>query len=493
MNVKNLSVTALMIAAVAASWYPVLASSGSSAQNSDTPAPAMGTYSMPDFTAAAESTINGVVSIKSFVTPSYGYGGMSGMTDPFFEFFFGEQAPQRSTPPRSGSGDDLREAGLGSGVIISADGYIITNNHVIDGAEKLEVTLNDNRVFSATVIGTDPTTDLALIKIDATDLPVIPWGDSDLLKIGEWVLAVGNPFGLTSTVTAGIVSAKARSISSPQSGKMTLESFIQTDAAVNPGNSGGALVNLNGQLVGINSAIYSQTGSYTGYSFAIPTSIVKKITTDLKEYGTVQRAVLGIRFSELTAKIAKEQGITLVTDGLIVAETIPGSTAEEAGLKPGDVIIAINENPTHNSSQLQEQVARFRPGDKVTVTYVRNNKKSTVEVTLYNSDGNTSMQSTSKISELGCVFKPLSENALKKLNIKHGVQIEEVNAGPFKTQGIREGFIIVEINGVRISAVADIEKVFQTVTSPKENEHVMFISGIYPNGRRAYYAVDLDQ
>ncbi|MDE6782869.1 MAG: trypsin-like peptidase domain-containing protein, partial [Paramuribaculum sp.] len=307
MNIKKLSVIALMLAAVAASWYPVLAASGSTEEPATAPL-AMAPTSMPDFTAAAESTINSVVSIKSFVTtPSYGYGGFGGMSDPFFDFFFGNgggNAPRQQTPPNSGSEDNLRESGLGSGVISSADGYIITNNHVVDGAEKLEVTLNDTRGFAATVIGTDPNTDLALIKIDAADLPVLPWGDSDNLKIGEWVLAVGNPFGLTSTVTAGIVSAKARSISSPRNGKIALESFIQTDAAVNPGNSGGALVNLRGQLVGINSAIYSQTGSYSGYSFAIPTSIVKKIATDLKEYGTVQRALLGILYSELNAKIA---------------------------------------------------------------------------------------------------------------------------------------------------------------------------------------------
>lgn len=500
MNIKKLSVIALMLAAVAASWYPVLAASGSSEEPAAAP-PAMAPTSMPDFTAAAESTINSVVSIKSFVTPtSYGYGdfgGFGGMSDPFFDFFFGNGGgnfQRKQTPPPSGSEDNLRESGLGSGVIISADGYIITNNHVVDGAEKLEVTLNDTRVFSATVIGTDPNTDLALIKIDASDLPVIPWGDSDNLKIGEWVLAVGNPFGLTSTVTAGIVSAKARSISSPRNGKIALESFIQTDAAVNPGNSGGALVNLRGQLVGINSAIYSQTGSYSGYSFAIPTSIVKKIATDLQEYGTVQRALLGILYSELNAKIAQEQGITAVTEGLIVGEVTSGSGAEKAGLKTGDVIIAINDNPTHNSSQLQEQVARFRPGDQANVTFIRDNKKQTVKVTFYNSDGNTAIAATSKISDLGCTFKPVAPATLSKLGLKNGVQIEEINAGPFKAHGLRAGFIILEINNQRISTVADIEKVYKTISSSKSDDHVMFITGLYPDtNRRAYYAVELDQ
>lgn len=487
MNLKKISVTVLMAAAVAAAWYPMLA-----AKEGNAPAERQvitATTTMPDFTAAAESTINGVVSIKSYASPSYSYGGF---IDPF-EFFFGEPAaPQRKQRSQGSTDDDnLRESGLGSGVIISDDGYIITNNHVIDGAEKLEVTLNDNRLFNATVVGSDPTTDLALIKIDATDLPVIPWGDSDKLKVGEWVLAVGNPFGLTSTVTTGIVSAKARSISAPQSGKMTLESYIQTDAAVNPGNSGGALVNLAGELVGINSAIYSQTGSYTGYSFAIPTAIVQKIATDLKEFGTVQRAVLGVKFSPLTPQIAKEQGITLVNDGLIIGEVVAGSTAEEAGLKVGDVIIAIDDNPTHNSSQLQEQIARKRPGDQVTVTYVRDNKKKNVKVTLYNSDGNTSVSTVSRLSDLGCTFGYLTDDLRSKLGITAGLQIKEVNAGPFADAGIKAGFIILEANNVRISSTTDLEKVYQTALSPKSDDHVLFIKGIYPNGTRKYAVIEL--
>ncbi|MDE6393925.1 MAG: trypsin-like peptidase domain-containing protein, partial [Duncaniella sp.] len=277
-----------------------------------------------DFTKAAESTINGVVSIKSYVTPR-GYqgrgnqgGGIFG--DPFFEYFFGSPGGNRRQQPRQQQQQPQeQQLGLGSGVILSADGYIVTNNHVIDEAERLEVTLNDNRTFDATVIGADPTTDLALIKIDAKDLPIIPMGDSETLKVGEWVLAVGNPFGFTSTVTTGIVSAKGRSISSvSHSAPMGIESYIQTDAAVNPGNSGGALVTLNGELIGINTAIYSQTGSYAGYSFAIPTSIVKKVVSDLRQFGAVQRAVLGVSIQELTAEMAKEHNITAVTKGVYV-------------------------------------------------------------------------------------------------------------------------------------------------------------------------------
>lgn len=455
-----------------------------------------------DFTKAAEQTINGVVCIKSFATPRYNnLGGMGGgmFDDPFFQYFFGDGQQQRR---RQGSGNQRsdesaqREMGMGSGVIISADGYIITNNHVIDSAERLEVQLNDNRVFNATVIGTDAVTDLALIKIDAKDLPVIPWGDSDDLKIGEWVLAVGNPFGLTSTVTAGIVSAKARSISggmrSGNNGRLSIESYIQTDAAVNPGNSGGALVNIEGKLVGINSAIYSQTGSYTGYSFAIPTSIVKKIATDLKEYRTVQRAVLGITFSPLTAKEAKERGITAVTDGLLVQSVADRSAALEAGLKEGDVITAINGNPTHTSSQLQEQMSRFRPGEKITITYLRDNKEHRATATLYNASGSTALTTVASLADLGCAFKTISDDTKRELRISSGMQVAGLKDGPFKAAGIKDGFIILEINNTRVNSVDDIEKIYDSLMASSAGDRVMIISGIYPTGKKLYYAVNLD-
>ena len=329
-------------------------------------------------------------------------GGGGFFNDPFFEYFFGS--------PQSGRGnrqqDDRRQPreqqlGLGSGVILTADGYIVTNNHVIDEAERLEVTLNDNRTFDATVIGTDPMTDLALIKIDASDLPVIPMGDSEGLKVGEWVLAVGNPFGFTSTVTTGIVSAKARSITGvTHSRPMGIESYIQTDAAVNPGNSGGALVTLDGELIGINTAIYSQTGNYAGYSFAIPTSIVKKIVSDLRQFGTVQRAVLGIAISDLTNEIAKEKGITAVTKGVYVNSVNDRSSAREAGIEEGDVITAVNGVTTGNYAQLQEQLAKYRPGDKIKVTFVRDNSTKTVDVKLLNNQGTNKPHKTQVISQI---------------------------------------------------------------------------------------------
>ncbi|MBQ9077897.1 MAG: Do family serine endopeptidase [Muribaculaceae bacterium] len=446
-----------------------------------------------DFTHAAESTINGVVSIKSFATPrSYQYGNGNSFSDPFFDFFFGNPYRRRQQPQQQER--EEQPLGLGSGVIISDDGYIVTNNHVIDGAEKLEITLNDNRTFNATVVGTDATTDLALIKIDADNLPVIPIGDSDALKVGEWVLAVGNPFGFTSTVTTGIVSAKARNISSITHGRaMGIESFIQTDAAVNPGNSGGALVNINGELVGINTAIYSQTGNYAGYSFAIPTSIVTKIITDIKQYGTVQRAVLGISFSELTPKQAKEKDITIVNDGLLVAGVSDRSAAKEAGLEEGDVIIAINGTETHNTAQLQEQMAKYRPGDKITVTYVRDNKKHTANVTLRNNQGNTKITKANDIMELGCAFSKVPDETLKQLEISYGVQVSGLTDGKFKNAGIKDGFIILEINNTRVTSRDDVEKIYNAIMKSQEHDKVMFIIGIYPTGKKVYYAVPLSE
>ena len=316
-----------------------------------------------DFTEAAESSVNGVVSIKSYAT-AYEYAP----SDPLLEFFFGRQ-PQRTIPHE-------QQLGLGSGVILSDDGYLVTNNHVIDKARRLEVTLNDNRTFEAEVIGRDPMTDLALLKIDAHDLPVIPIGNSDELKVGEWVLAVGNPFGFTSTVTAGIVSAKARSISSATGVRtMTLDSFIQTDAAVNPGNSGGALVNTRGELVGINTAIYSQTGSYSGYSFAIPSSVVTKVVADLKDYGKVQRAVLGVSIRELDAKLIGQLNLEGINGGILIMEVQPQSAAEAAGLSQGDVIIEFNSTPITTYAQLQEQMALLRPGDLIEIIYLRDNSR----------------------------------------------------------------------------------------------------------------------
>jgi Do/DeqQ family serine protease len=448
------------------------------------------TVTPTDFTYAAEQTINGVVSIKSYATPRTSRYSNDAFSDPFFDFFFGNPYRRRQQEPQQQP--EQQQLGLGSGVIISADGYIVTNNHVIDGAERLEITLNDNRTFEAVIIGTDATTDLALIKIDAEKLPVIPIGNSDALKVGEWVLAVGNPFGFTSTVTAGIVSAKARNISSITNGRaMGIESFIQTDAAVNPGNSGGALVNTSGELVGINTAIYSQTGNYAGYSFAIPTTIVTKIVTDLKQYGTVQRAILGIGFNELTPKLAKEKNITAVNAGLYVGRVEERSAAMEAGIAEGDVIVAINGVETLNSGQLQEQMSKYRPGDKITVSYIRDNKKHTVNVTLRNNQGDTKVTKAKDMMDLGCAFKTVPAETLRQLQIRNGVQVSGLKDGKFKDAGIKEGFIILDINNTRVNSQSDVEKIYDAIVKSDEYDKVMFITGVYPTGKKVYYAVDL--
>lgn len=444
------------------------------------------------FTIVAEKTVNGVVSVKSFSKPrNTGYQGYnSPFNDPLFEYFFGSPRQGRQQQPQQ----EEQQTGLGSGVIISADGYIVTNNHVIDGADRLEVTLNDNRNFPATVIGADPTTDLALIKIEADDLHTIPMGDSDSLKVGEWVLAVGNPFGFTSSVTQGIVSAKARNISSMSPGTRSnnIESYIQTDAAVNRGNSGGALVNLKGELVGINAAIYSQTGTYAGCSFAIPTSIVNKVVKDLHEYGTVQRAMLGIRFTELTPELVKKENIQGVNAGIYVAEIEEMSAAAESDLNVGDVIVGINNYPTLNTAQLQEAIAQFRPGDRVTISYVRNGNTASTSVVLKNTQGNTNITRQGSFDELGCRFVAPDKDVMKKFRLKSGVQVQDITDGKMKRGGVRNGFIITDINNALVNSAQDVEKIYKAIVSSEEYDHVMFITGIYPStGKKTYYAIDL--
>ena len=433
-----------------------------------------------DFTRAAASTVNAVVSIKSTTMQQQRSSGS--MEEELFRYFFGQGRRDYTPQPR---------VGMGSGVIISEDGYIVTNNHVIDQANKIEVTLNDKRSFEATLIGSDPVTDLALLKIDAEKLPIVRFGDSDKLQVGEWVLAVGNPFQLNSTVTAGIVSAKSRNLGMiAPSNRMGIESFIQTDAAVNPGNSGGALVNTAGELVGINTAIYSETGNYAGYSFAIPTSIVSKVITDLKQYGTVQRAMLGVSIMEMNDQLAKEKKIEL-RKGVYVAEVSERSATLEAGLESGDVIVAINGVATPTVAILQEQIARYRPGDKVKIEYFRGKDKKEADATLKNSDGNTEVTKASNIDMLGATLKEASDELKNKLRIRGGVEVTKVKEGQFKKAGIRDGFVILDINGERIMNVKNVEAVFQALMRGETRDKVMFIKGLYPNGRAAYYAVPL--
>jgi len=415
--------------------------------------------SLPDLTYAAELAIYAVVHVKTSI--EYRTGDI-------FDFFFGytPQIQEKKLP-------------IGSGVIISSDGYIVTNYHVIANANKIEVSLWDKRTFEAKLIASDPSLDLALLKIDADNLSYLTFGNSDELKIGEWVLAVGNPFNLTSTVTAGIVSAKARRIG--LHGPITLESFIQTDAAVNPGNSGGALVNTKGELVGIITAIASQTGSYIGYSFAIPSNLVKKVVSDFIKYGEVQRAYLGVIINSITDDLVKEKGLP-TTMGVYVEDVIPNSTAEEGGIKPGDIIVKINDVVIKDVPELQEQIARFEPGQVIKVVILRNGKELTLEVTLKSQK--TSIQTSSLVysSTLGAKLKSINVNELKNIKIRNGVQVVEIGPGLLQSLGIKKGFIITHINGTSVNTPQDVELLIKRI---KGN---ITIEGIYPNGMYAYYS-----
>jgi len=430
---------------------------------------------LPDLTQAAEKSVSAVVHITTKTkTNSYYFDGGNDI----FEYFFGPRGNNRPQPQFS-------EA-AGSGVIISEDGYIVTNNHMVDGAQDIDVILNDNRKFTAKVIGRDSNTDIALVKIEARNLTVLPWGDSDALKLGEWVLAVGNPFNLTSTVTAGIVSAKSRSIGI-MSGKMPLESFIQTDAAVNPGNSGGALVNARGELVGINTAIASQTGSYSGYSFAIPVSIVHKVVEDLRKYGEVQRALLGVSIADIDDKLAKEKKLDR-TEGAYIAEVFQGGGAYIAGIKEGDVIVAINATKVNSRAQLQEQVGKYRPGDLISVKVRRDGTEKIFNVTLKNTKGSTSIVKES-LSLLGAEFGEISQKDKDRLNIDQGVQILKITSGKLKNVGVRPGFIITDVNKISVGSVEDIKRVI----SQSSDKKPVLIEGVYPDGKWTYYVFDLNE
>lgn len=446
----------------------------------------------PDFTKAAENSVHGVVHIKSTIKQSNTsqQGRQQQMIDPFEYFFgFGDRSnPQRQQKP---------SVGYGSGVIISKDGYVITNNHVIDKATEIEVTLNDNRKYVAKLIGTDPTTDIALLKIEGDDFSYIPFGNSDELKVGEWVLAIGNPFDLTSTVTAGIVSAKGRGgIGRGGNGDVTIQSFIQTDAAINPGNSGGALVDTDGQLIGINTAIYSQTGNFAGYGFAVPISIAGKVVADIKEFGAVQRAVLGVMIQDVAVvdEISPEKVKDIKTkEGVYVDSFAERSPAKEAGIQSGDVIVAVNNVKVRNVGELQDLVNRYRPGDKVDVTILRNNAEKNITVALKNMSGNTSVvKKTDGIASIGAAFKDLSEEQKKQYGVSYGVQVAGVdNSGKFQKGGISKGFIIMKINNQPISSVEEVEGIIQAISQNQDKG--LFLSGFYPDGKTKYYAIDLEE
>lgn len=427
-----------------------------------------------DFTSAAEQSVHSVVNVKT--TYPMQSQNQQYLYDPFRDFF-GQRSPQRQEAPMA----------TGSGVIVSQDGYIITNNHVVDGADKIEITLNDKRSYIADVIGKDPATDLALLKIKETGLSYMAYGNSDNVKVGEWVLAVGNPFNLTSTVTAGIVSAKGRNINilerNPEKGQFPIESYIQTDAAVNPGNSGGALVNIKGELVGINSAIASNTGSYTGYSFAIPVNLTRKVIADLLEFGEVQRAFIGVSIQDLDSKLANEKSINELKGVYVNGLTIGGS-GEEAGIREGDVITRIGEVNVNNVPELQEQISRFRPGNKVNVTLKRNNQEKIISVLLKNKNGNTEVvekQKVEVVSALGATFEDINASDKKKLGIENGLRINKLGAGKLLSAGIKEGFIITNVDRKKISTVDDIKVALET------KKGGVLIEGVYPNGMRAYY------
>ena len=421
-----------------------------------------------DFTYAAEQTVHAVVHVR---TKSK---GDENFRNPIFEFFYGDGNMRRSEPV----------LGFGSGVILTTDGYIVTNNHVIKDADEISVKLNDNREFDAKLIATDPSTDIALLKIEAKNLPFIPFGNSDDLKLGEWVLAVGNPYNLTSTVTAGIVSAKARNLNILND-NYKIESFIQTDAALNPGNSGGALVNIKGELVGVNTAIISPTGGYAGNSFAVPVSIVKKVVDDLREFGAVQRAFLGINPTDVNAELAKQHNLGITT-GVYITSVKETGSAKEAGIKEGDVIVKLNEMLINNTAQMQEQLSKFRPKDKVMVTILREGKEKTFDVVLRNLQGEMKLMKPSEgASIMGAKLSEVTSDDKRKLGIRYGVKITELNSGKFRKAGIEEGFIITRMNNKPVTKIAAINSILDSSSGG------VYIEGIYPNGIIAYYAFGL--
>lgn len=443
-----------------------------------------------DLTVAAEKALPCVVHIKYLQNSKV--QEVEVQSDPFgdmfdpFGFFGGRQGQSQKRKVQT----PKREA-TGSGVIISSDGYIVTNNHVVEGADELTVTLNDNREFSARIIGTDKNTDLALIKISGSNLPAIKVISSDDIKVGEWVLAIGHPLNLRATVTAGIVSAKARSL-----GANGVEAFIQTDAAINQGNSGGALVNAKGELIGINAMLTSPTGSNIGYGFAIPTTIMNKVVSDLKEYGTVQRGLIGIQGSDVRDYIDRQKSdgkeVDLGTnEGIYVAKVVDDGAAADAGLEEGDVITTLDGQKVTKMAELQEILATKRPGDKVNVTYLRKKKSHTVSVTLKNEQGNTKVVKDADLDVLGAVIREINDKEKNELDIKYGLKITKVNAGKFRERNIPVGFIIQNVNETPMKSLSDLSEAVKKAN--KSKDPVLIIKGVYPSGKKEYFTVPLEE
>jgi serine protease Do len=430
--------------------------------------PANSQQQMPDLTFAAENSVHAVVHIA---TQSMRGGGWSS-GNPFFDEFFGfrRQEPQLAM-------------GYGSGVILSNDGFIVTNNHVIEQAQNIKVILNDKREYEARLVGADPSTDLALLRVEADNLPYLTYGNSDDLKLGEWVLAVGNPFNLTSTVTAGIVSARARNLGI-NADQYSIESFIQTDAAVNPGNSGGALVNQQGNLVGINTAIASRTGSYTGYSFAVPVTIVQKVVEDLKEFGEVQRALLGVSIADVTSTLADEKKLDRV-EGVYVAGVAENGAAKDAGIQEDDVILSVAGEPVNSTAELQEKVNRFRPGDDVKIVVKRKGERKQFNVTLRNKHGDTQIV-RDNVTVLGARFEAIRDADKRNLNIEFGIKIVELNRGKLKDAGLNEGFIVTHVNKKPMYDVNDFKREIGNARGG------VLVEGVYPNGELAYFVFGVD-
>ena len=493
-KIVNVATPAVCVVALALSVVAFNKTNAATTPN-QVPAVANVTEGQPvDLTYAAEKALPSVVYIKNtqnskVQTVEYSDPFEDFFSDPFGGFF-GRGQGQGNGGRRQRQVQTPKRVAAGSGVIISADGYIVTNNHVVDGADELLVTLNDNKEYSARIIGADATTDLALIKIDGKSLPAIQIANSDDVKVGEWVLAVGNPLGLNNTVTAGIVSAKARSMG------QGVSSMIQTDAAINQGNSGGALVNTQGALIGINAMIYSQTGSNIGYGFAIPTTIMNKVVDDLKKYGNVQRAMIGIQGSDVNAYVdnEKEKGneVDLGTmEGIYIAKVIDDGAAADAGLKEGDVITHIDGQKVKTFGELQNIIAQKRPGDKITINYLRNKSKKSATLTLKNEKGNTKVVTGAvDLDVLGGHFKPLTDSQKEQLNVGYGLQVTKISGGKLKDAGVPQGFIIQHVNDESVKTIEDLQKIVKNAS--KSKEPVLYIQGIYPTGKKGYFAVPLE-